>query len=145
VWSTVPVCCTSSAISALRLSRNSTRSYPKPLSRKGCVPELDWPPPDLGKRRPGAGGTAAGSKLKKSSTKIERRKNTKARHSNQEKAEKVVRRHLSVTSGTITIGCIDGEGSRFTATDLHGVVLGVFGSLREAANAVSSTFNGDAR
>jgi hypothetical protein len=40
VWSTVPVCCTSSAISALRLSRNSTRNYTKPLNEKGCIPRL---------------------------------------------------------------------------------------------------------
>jgi hypothetical protein len=93
----------------------------------------DEGPPDK-KRRPGAGGTAAGSKSKTSSTKIEQRKNSKARRSDQ---EKLVRRHLTVTSGTITIGFIDGEGSQFTATAVDGAPLGVFDSIKDAACAVS--------
>jgi hypothetical protein len=61
-------------------------------------------------------------------------KDSKARRSDQ---EKVARRHLTVTSGTATIGFIDGEGSRFTATAIAGVVLGVFASVKAAANAIS--------
>jgi hypothetical protein len=99
----------------------------------------DEGPPDKN-RRPGRSlGEQAGSKSKKSSTKIEQANNTKARRSNQEKLE---RRHLSVTHGTITAGYIDQEGSRFTATTVDGVKLGDFASSKAAANAISDARGG---
>jgi len=91
-------------------------------------------PPDPEKQRPSFAGAVAGSKSTTSSTKIEQQKNTKARRPDR---EELVRRLLRVTAGTVTIGYIDGEGPQFTSTDVDGVVLGVFGSVRDAAVACS--------
>src|SRR3981081_2537715 len=85
-------------------------------------------PPDPEKQRPSFAGAVAGSKSTTSSTKIEQQKNTKARRPDR---EELVRRLLRVTAGTVTIGYIDGERPQFTPTDVDGVVLGVFGSVRD--------------
>jgi hypothetical protein len=106
------------------------------LSRKGHVPELDWPPPDPGKLRPGADGTAAGSKSKKSSTNRLQAKDTKARRPDQQK----VVRHLAVAHGTGTAGWVDQDGRQLAATDVDGAIVGVFANVTEGANAISDAW-----
>jgi hypothetical protein len=130
VWSTVPVCCTSSAISALRLSRNSTRSCHKPLIEKDGVPRPDRPPDK--KRSPGSAGNRARGKAQFQAV-TSRKTSTKRRRAVQEPD-----RSLSVYDGTIRIGNISVVGGEFIVVLPDGALLGSFKTLKQASVAISN-------
>jgi hypothetical protein len=46
---------------------------------------------------------------------------------------------FSVSDGRLALGVVERVGDRFTAIDLHGVIIGTFASLREAAAALPAS------
>jgi hypothetical protein len=69
--------------------------------------------------------------------KIRRKKKIREQNSRRSSARAVERHSLSVYSGTIWLGSIEQVGDAFTAKTIKGKKIGIFGSLKLAADAIS--------
>jgi hypothetical protein len=101
----------------------------KRARRSRKVPEE----PTRQKRSPASPASENGAKRKPS-----HRKNTKSRADAQESASKI----FWITHGTTNIGYVRQSAASYEALDNDERLLGIFGSLREAADAVDAAFDG---
>lgn len=65
--------------------------------------------------------------------------NTPRGNSRRSSARAVERRSLAVYSGTNWLGSIEQRGDTFTAKTIKGRKIGVFGSMKAAADSVGAT------
>lgn len=71
--------------------------------------------------------------------KIRQKKKIRGRNSRRSSVRPVERHHLSIYSGTTWLGNVDQRGDAYTGKTVAGRKIGVFGSLKVAADAVSDT------
>jgi hypothetical protein len=89
------------------------------------------------KRSPAPGATGSGTKRFR---KASQKQNTKS----DVKAQAVERHSFAVYDGQVAIGLVEQADQSFAATTPDGRELGVFSSLKAAADAISAAYRGGA-
>ena len=69
--------------------------------------------------------------------KIGKRKNRRAKSATNKKINRVERHSFSVYHGQNALGFVEQRGDAFTAKTIKGKKIGIFGSLKLAADAIS--------